>query len=257
MLNVYDTKEGRMLLNDKDMYLCRSLIEYGEFSQGEVDLFAAGIRATDVVADIGANFGAHTLPLARMAAHVLAFEPQKFVYNALCGTLALNNISNVTAVNAAIGAEPGVLRCPYTDSELENNFGGISLVDIPEDIITYSVPVMPLHQPVNFMKIDVEGMEVEVLKGSAQMITACKPVLYVENDRKARSAELIALVQALGYTAYWHVVPMFNPNNFRKNPVNIFGDIHSINMLCFPEPVDECGLLRVTTDLHPNCTYTQ
>jgi FkbM family methyltransferase len=257
MLNVYDTKNGRMLLNDKDRYLCRGLIEYGEFSQGEVDLFSLAVNPTDVVADVGANFGAHTLVLARMAAHVLAFEPQRFVYNALCGTLALNDINNVTAVNAAIGAEEGMIRCPYMYNDLDNNFGGLSLVDVPQDTMCYTVPVMPLHQPVNFMKVDVEGMECDVLRGSAEMIAHYQPIVYVENDRKEKSAELIALVRAMGYTAYWHLVPLFNPDNYRKNTVNVFGDIHSLNMLCLPSGAPAVGLERVTTDIHPAFVYSQ
>lgn len=257
MIRLVDSKVGRILVNDKDQYLSRSFIEYGEFSQGEVDLFEFAIQPEAVVADIGANFGAHTLVFAKRARHVYAFEPQRMVFNALCGTLALNNLTNVTAVNAAVGAEQGSLGCLDLDPEIDNNFGGLSFSEISPELATYEVPVIPFLDPVNFMKIDVEGMEKEVLKGSAPMIQMCKPVIYVENDRKAKSEELIETLRALGYSCYWHITTLYNPDNYFKNSVDVFPGLSSINMLCLPESVEIQGLERVTTPFHPFYTYAQ
>src|SRR5260370_34852291 len=85
------------------------------------------------------------------------------------------------------------------------------------------------------LKADVEGMEVDVLAGARQTIKKFRPVLYVENDREAHSEELITLIEELGYSMWWHLPKMFNPNNFAKNPNNIFGRIVSINLLDLPK----------------------
>ena len=58
-----------------------------------------------------------------------------------------------------------------------------------------------------------------------------KPILYVENDRREKSAALIRRLDALGYALHWHAPPLFNPRNFLENPHNVFGRIISCNML--------------------------
>jgi hypothetical protein len=59
--------------------------------------------------------------------------------------------------------------------------------------------------------------------------------LYVENDRREKSASLIRTLDTLGYTLFWHRPPLFNPHNFAGNPDNVFGRIVSVNMLGCPK----------------------
>ena len=80
------------------------------------------------------------------------------------------------------------------------------------------------------IKVDVEGMERQVLEGAAKTIAACLPILYVENDRREKAAELVRYIDGLGYAMYWHLPPLFNPNNFLQNPDNVFGNIVSANV---------------------------
>ena len=47
-----------------------------------------------------------------------------------------------------------------------------------------------------------------------------------------KSAALVRIIDDLGYAMYWHVPPLFNPNNYFGNPINVFGDTVSMNMLC-------------------------
>lgn len=77
-------------------------------------------------------------------------------------------------------------------------------------------------------------MEENVLVGGQELIRKTRPLLYVENDRRYKSESLITQIFSLGYRAYWHPVPMYNPNNYNQDRENIFGDIHSLNMLCLP-----------------------
>jgi tRNA G46 methylase TrmB len=109
---------GTMLYNIHDAYIGRSLDLYGEFSEGEVDVFRQMVKPGQVVLDVGANIGAHTLFLARAVApggQVLAFEPQRLVYQTLCASLALNHITNVYCWHAAVGRSRGELRLPSLD----------------------------------------------------------------------------------------------------------------------------------------------
>ena len=84
----------------------------------------------------------------------------------------------------------------------------------------------------NLIKIDVEGMEQSVIEGATETLAKFKPLLYVENDRKEKSAALVRLIDSLGYDMYWHLPPLFNAQNFLNNPQNVFDNIVSMNMIC-------------------------
>jgi hypothetical protein len=75
-------------------------------------------------------------------------------------------------------------------------------------------------------------MELQVLRGAAKLIERARPLLYVENDKQEKSADLIRYIDSIGYNLYWHRPPLFNPTNFLGNPRNVFGNILSHNMLC-------------------------
>lgn len=91
---------------------------------------------------------------------------------------------------------------------------------------------------VALIKIDVEGMEGEVLAGAAALIARDRPLLYVENDRTERSAALIAQLFALEYRLFWHLPPLFNPDNYRGEREDLFPGIVSVNMLGVPRERD-------------------
>src|SRR5262249_22457908 len=85
-----------------------------------------------------------------------------------------------------------------------------------------------------FVKIDVEGHEQAVIAGAAATITRFQPVLYVENDRRQQSRDLIRQIGELGHTAYRHLPLFFAPDNFYGTATNVFPGIVSVDMLCLP-----------------------
>jgi FkbM family methyltransferase len=232
------TRYGLMAYNSNDVYLGRSLDLYGEYSLGETDLFAKLIRPGAMVLDIGANIGAHTLFFAQAigpGGAVVAIEPQRAVYQLLCTNLARNEFNNVRAIQAAAGAAPGRAFLTPVDYAKPGNFGGVALTEQagePTDIIT--VDSLRLNE-CHLMKIDVEGHEAAVIAGARETIERLRPVLYVENDRRAKSEDLIRQIRALGYELYWHCPPLYSANNFYGNATNLWPGIVSINMLGRPE----------------------
>jgi FkbM family methyltransferase len=234
-----DCRHGRMLYNVNDRYVGRSLDLYGEYSEAEIDLFRQIVRPSDIVIEVGANLGAHTVWFAKQTAGggaVMAFEPQRLVYQTLCANLALNHILNGLPMREVCGEAPGTVLVPIVDPRLPQNFGGFAIKRGETD--GDAVPLVRLDDHeiprCRLLKIDVEGMELDVLKGSAELIVRCRPILYVENDRNDRSAELIRHIASLGYEMYWHRPPLYNPENFFGNKENVFGDVASRNMLCVP-----------------------
>jgi FkbM family methyltransferase len=231
-------RHGTLLYNIHDMYVGRSLDLYGEFSEGEADLFRQMLRPGMTVVEVGANIGALTVVLAQAVwpgGTVRAFEPQRIVFQTLCANMALNNITNADCRQAAVGRAPGNLYVPPLDYSQTNNFGGLELSRTPQGERVSVVTLDSLNLPLcTLLKIDVEGMEQEVLEGARATIGRCQPVLYVENDRPEKSAALVRLIASLGYEMYWHRPPLFNPANFFGHATNVFDNIVSINMICCP-----------------------
>src|SRR5258708_33505318 len=143
------------------------------------------------VVEVGANVGMLTVPLARLAGpggKVIAFEPQRIVYQMLCGNVALNALSNVIAHNSAAGRAAGSITVPPVDYGNMGNFGGVSLGGSAEGETVALVTIDQLGlAKCDFMKIDVEGMELDVLEGAATTLQQFRPRLYVENDRGDKS----------------------------------------------------------------------
>jgi FkbM family methyltransferase len=237
MLAIRRCRYGTMMYPRQDRYIGRSFTEYGEYSEGEVELFRQCLHAGDVALDVGANLGAHTLPLAQIVGPggtVFAFEPQRILFQILCGNVALNELSNVHALPVAVGRAAGRAKVPALDYRGATNFGGISLGGVQGE----DVPVVTLDQlevsKVKLIKIDVEGMELDVLAGAKATLARCRPILYVENDRAEKAEPLVALLQEDGYRMWWHTPQLYNPANFLANPQNVFGNVASFNMLCLP-----------------------
>ena len=231
-------KSGPMVYNKNDTYIGGSLRKYGEFSVREQEIFEQIVRPGFIVVEVGANIGAHTVELSRLVGQegeIHAFEPQRIVFQRLCANLALNQCTNVFATQAGMGASSGTILVPSLDPAVHFNFGGLSLRDckfgetVPR-VTLDSVDLIGCH----FLKVDVEGMEVEVLAGGRETIMTFRPLMYLENDRKERSEELLTLVDQLGYRAYWHFPRLFNPANFAGDTDDIFPDITSANILCVP-----------------------
>lgn len=239
-IGLAQTRHGPMMYPSGDQWVGRSLACYGEYSEGESDVFSRFLRPGDTVAEAGANIGALTVPLAHMVGEegrVLAFEPQGPVHQVLSANLLLNGLRHVQALCVALGEEQGRIRVPLVDLAQEGNFGGVEVGGADG----CWCPVMPLDafelDSLHLLKIDVEGAEARVLRGARRTIARLRPVLYVENDREEGSAELIALIMEMGYRLWPHITPLYNPCNFKGMAENIFYNVCSFNLLCLPAEI--------------------
>jgi FkbM family methyltransferase len=243
-------REGAMIYTINDQYTGRALDKYGEVSRGEVIFLSQLIRPGMTILDVGANIGLLTLPFARLVrpgGRVIAFEPQRIIYQMLCGNLALNAIDNVVAHNWAVGCQAGSITVPLIDYSLPGNFGGISVGTSAAGETVPLVTIDSLALPkCDLIKIDVEGMELDVLKGASNTLQRFRPRLYVENDRVDKSPALIEHLLALDYQLYWITPTIYRADNFFGDQENIFGHIVADNIICIPRT----GRLAITiTDL--------
>jgi FkbM family methyltransferase len=199
------------------------ILEWSAFDPDEVELMLALLRERRrhfgdgvVAVDCGANIGVHTIECAvEMTGwgSVLAIEAQERLYYALAGNIALNNCFNARAVHAAVGARDEMLAIPVPDYQAPGSFGSLELRPRPENEfigqkIDYSpaaaqtirclkLDSLPLKR-LDLVKIDVEGMELEVISGAAGLIARHSPILLVE-WLKSDKARLEAAVANFGY----------------------------------------------------------
>lgn len=229
-------RHGQMLYNPNDIYIGRSFDLYGEFSEEENLLFREYVRPGQFVVEVGANIGAHTVSLAQLVGpqgFVVAFEPQQIAFQTLCANVALNSITNVSCLQVVVGAQPGSMKVPMINPLKEENYGGLTLGNYSEGQDTLVVSLDRLNLPAcHFLKVDVEGMEEDVLRGGRETIARYRPILYVENDRGGKSPPLSRYIASLGYRMFWHFPRLFSPGNFLGNRQNVFGETVSLNLLC-------------------------
>lgn len=227
------SNHGTMIVNRNDYHrtdqgsygVGYQILEHSSFDQPEVDFILALLAArrhsagTGVVAlDCGANIGVHTIEWARMMhgwGHVHAFEAQEKIYYALAGNVAINNCLNVTAHHAAVGAACGEMRIPQPDYLVPGSFGSLELKAGPANEfigqkIDYAaagttVRVMAIDAlnlaRLDLVKIDVEGMELDVLAGATASIDKFRPIAVVELLKSDREA-LAGFFSDRGYKTY-------------------------------------------------------
>lgn len=242
---------GPMVYSTNDLFVGKSFDLYGEYAEGEIGTIRRFLKPGDTAVDAGANIGAHAVAMAQMVGptgKVHAAEPVRRNFMLLCTNLCLSGLDNVLVHQAAFAAKAGAMTLDAVDFTKPGNFGGISLkgqsdvkigrTGAAEQVACLAIDDLKLAA-CRLIKIDVEGMESEVLAGAAQTLKRFKPVLYLENDRKQNSPGLLKTLLALGYRCYWHMAPLFNEANFFANPQNAFVSaknlqIRARNVLALP-----------------------
>lgn len=149
-------------------------------------LLAALCDGTGLTLDIGANLGLTALALAQIApqAKVLAFEPVANAYALLQKNIATNQIANVTTFNIALGNSCGYANLFVNDRNYASSF----IVSTSSQQDSGQVPLQRLDDflaqrddcRIGFIKIDVEGYELEVLAGAAATLQRDQPIVLLE-----------------------------------------------------------------------------
>lgn len=247
---VKQCRHGAMMYNINDAFIGRSLDLYGEWCDAEVFVLGQILKAGDLVVDIGANIGTHTVFFAKAVTTtgtVVAFEPQRLVFQTLCGNVALNGLTNVTCFQAAVGDKRGQVAFPALDPRQTYNFGAVRPSTDQKGELVDVVPVDELNlQRCALLKVDVEGMEAQVIAGARETIDRCRPALFLENDTVERSREVLEAVESIGYKGFWQIAGYYNPKNFFSNSDNVFARFQpQANVLCVPKECPFEGLLAV------------
>jgi FkbM family methyltransferase len=165
--------------------------------------FRLNVKPGETWLDVGAHYGYTAIALAELvgsSGHVYAFEPSLTTAGHLNQTRGLNGLDQITVLPFGLG-EPGELRLTTTsiDRGMANHaFGGAGTENIwvvGFDHLWTALGTRPVHG----VKIDVQGVESQVLEGMSRTLRDQRPKLVVEFHLGVDRARIVELLRDAGY----------------------------------------------------------
>ena len=163
-----------------------------------------------VALDIGANIGAYTFKMAQLVSEkgqVIAFEPTSWAFSKLKKNVELNNFNNIILNRIALSNESKTEKRHFRSSWLVK--GGQNPISKTDDIIQFIMLDDYLLKnsisKVDFIKLDVDGFEFQVLQGAAKTLKECKPIIILETSIRSRNKKVEEILYYLidyGYVFY-------------------------------------------------------
>lgn len=174
------------------------------------------------VYDVGAFQGLLTLFFARQAGQVISYEPNTHNHARLMENIFLNGLSNIRVRKTGIGSSPQTLQMVVnplmpggasveerTTEQLLRSEANIQTEQIP--ITTLDLEIAAGMPVPDFIKIDIEGWEIEALKGARHILLTCKPAIFLEmhgetmKEKRRKVAEIVAFLTEIGYQSIRHI----------------------------------------------------
>ena len=179
--------------------------KYAKYRTPELSHISNLVKSTQNSIDIGANLGLFTFFMSRASKHVFAFEPNPYPLENLKGLVD----SNVTVLPIALGNNDGPveIKIPHHRKGWSSNGASLASKEIDDGKII-NIQCRKLDslniENIGLIKIDVEGFEIEVIRGAKETILKNKPVMIIENEtaHTKDTNELFITMNELGYDKY-------------------------------------------------------
>ncbi|BCO30377.1 hypothetical protein TspCOW1_04800 [Thiohalobacter sp. COW1] len=225
----------------------------GRFEKSTANVYESLIKESDVVIDVGANVGAHTLPFARLvgtSGKVIAVEPTDYAFNKLRQNITRNPelSEQVIALQGFIGSAEtnGIPKTVYSSWPLSpvggkhSRHGGWGMATDNASYMTIDdlCRIFELDA-LHLIKIDVDGYELEVLSGALNSIRRYRPYLiieiapYVLHEHEVSPGEILSLLRGLNYkiTSEKSFKPISDIDNF----ISSIPDGAGVNVVGIPQ----------------------
>ncbi len=167
--------------------LVKIILRKNDFEPKMVRLFQTLITEKDIVIDVGANIGCTSILFGELAEQVISFEPSLTTFNLLQKNIKQSGLENITLLNLALGSRDSASEITYAES---NRSGGFisNKTTISTGHITEKIKLKKLDDIIHnlnltrldFIKIDVEGFEKEVIEGAKNTINKFQPIIVLE-----------------------------------------------------------------------------
>lgn len=205
--------------------VARSMQQYGEWAEQELDLLSGFVEDGQTVLEVGGDYGAHSLWLSRAVGEkgsVHVAEPRRIEFQQLCANVALNGLGNVYAHSVWLGRDGDqvVLASVLPGSGGEHVRG--STVD--------QLSLDALH----LLKVNLPGTLVSLLQGAVDTLRRFHPIVYFRLGTGEHAVAEVKALKDLGYRCWSHVPYLFNGDNYAGSSDNLFpGCVHQ-NVIAAP-----------------------
>ncbi len=159
------------------------------FEPDMTKLFCTLVNGKRRVLDVGANIGCTTLLFAQLADKVVSFEPSLSTYEFLKANIASSGFDHIELHNVGLGKEDEDLTLTFDRHNRSGGFISSRVQALAEYAVekvsirkgdTYLASITPPRKTVDFVKIDVEGFELDVLQGLTATLERDRPVVILE-----------------------------------------------------------------------------
>jgi FkbM family methyltransferase len=256
------SNDGSIFLHcDLNEYLYRALFIFG-LHEVDVDWMCGRIlRPGDILVDIGACYGYHALTNARRVGpqgRVIAFEPQPDMFAVLNENVCHNGLENIQTNNLALSDQTEQIQLYYFSdlgvghtsiAHLKHAVSGIlkcSAITLDEYIAINEIPYVTL------VKLDVEGAELNVIKGTRKLLCSSKPPMWIleVNMTTAEACgyhpqDLLSLLGDYGYKAFKPIWSKASGKVLHMEICPINAIEHGQNLLCAIPRVHHAALSRL------------
>ncbi len=241
----HDGKTFEIMLDPRNGGVDYEIYGRGVYEPHILSIIKKNLSDESFFLDIGANIGQHALFAAACGAHVYAFEPIRRLYYQTLESINKNGLLNVSLFNIGLGSETS--QVDIYASEI--NMGASSIINksgrkreetIHIKVLDDITSIIGIPR-VDFMKIDVEGFEWEVLKGAEQTIRTHRPSILLEYSPDLYALQdptigkqLYDFLVSLGYS----ITDIADGSSTRG--IHAFDDLNpheQTNLLCVPNAV--------------------
>lgn len=192
------------------------ILNFGDYETDEIQMIRRFLKKDSVIIDIGAHIGWYCLNLAKSLpeGRIIAFEPIPRTYEHLKKNIAINGVKNVELYNFGFSDKEEELPF-YYDPKLSVAASLRNLHEDREKIMIKCVMkrmddfIDKVTSKIDFIKCDVEGAEILVIKGGLKTISKTLPVMFLEMLRKWSAKygyhpnEIIKILSDIGYECYY------------------------------------------------------
>ena len=208
---------------------------YSGNERANQELYASLVREGDTVVDAGANWGVHTLCLARLvgaSGKVHAFEPHPGVVKELRWNVERNGLRQVSIHACGLLDKAAVLpfvlgastKSSHVSASAETSTSSVSVPCKTLDSLVSELGLRSLR----LLKLDVEGAESLALKGAADAIARFRPHLVIELHTPEQDLEVAHLLTAWNYTlTRLEGPPILHLDRSWPDPKGVWGTIHA------------------------------
>jgi len=188
-IDLVKAKHGSFLVPKVDEFIGQSLKLNKEWEEKTLDICKQILKSDSIVVEVGSHIGSHTVPISRMCGRVFAFEMQRLIFQLLNANLMLNGRLNVHTHSNPVSNESSNIKLAEMNwgasEENKLNTGNGKFANLKHDkgyptkIVTLDEELGHLKQ-ISLLKLDAEGEEVNILKGSKEIIKKFKPHILTE-----------------------------------------------------------------------------